>query len=274
MHRIEITDEELNSLTSAIMTRHGIDFTCYEPKSLKRRVTRALSVFKLNSIHDLWLKILHERDFVHLFVNELSVGLTEMFRDPFFWQKLATLLPALIHEKGKIHVWHAGCSSGEEVYTFSILLRELGLEGKVCALATDINTDALQQAKKGKYHQLKFKDYHYNYLKHKSNGTGLSQYYSNDGRYGVMDPKLIKHVSFEKSNLITDTVHKKFDIIFCRNVMIYFDIGAKKLVLEKLYNNLNPDGLLIIGFFDALIPIIDKAKFELFDLSNKIFKKV
>lgn len=274
MRRIEITDEELNSLTSAIMARHGIDFTCYEPKSLKRRVTRALSVFKLNCIHDLWLKILHERDFVHSFVNELSVGLTEMFRDPFFWQKLGTLLPALIHEKGKIDVWHAGCSSGEEVYTLSILLREQGFEGKASALATDINTNALNQAKKGKYHQLKFKDYNYNYLKYKSNGTGLSQYYTDDGRYGIMHKELVKHVIFDKSNLITDHVDQTFDIIFCRNVMIYFDIDAKKMVLEKLYNNLRPGGLLVIGFFDALIPIIDKARFQIFDLNNKIFKKV
>ncbi|MBL6447105.1 protein-glutamate O-methyltransferase CheR [Fulvivirga sp. 29W222] len=273
MHRIEITDEELNSLTSAIMTRHGIDFTCYEPKSLKRRVSRALSIFKLNSVHDLWLKILNERDFVNPFINELSVGLTEMFRDPFFWQKLATLLPALIHEKGNINVWHAGCSSGEEVYTLSIILRELGLEGKVDALATDINTNAIQQAKKGKYHQMKFKDYNYNYLQYHNNGSGLSQYYSNDGLYRTMQQELVKHVIFEKNNLITDTIQQKFDIIFCRNVMIYFDIEAKKMVLEKLHNNLNPGGLLIIGFFDALIPIIDKARFQIFDLNNKIFKK-
>ena len=89
-----------------------------------------------------------------------------------------------------------------------------------------------------------------------------------------MHKELVKHVIFDKSNLITDHVDQTFDIIFCRNVMIYFDIDAKKMVLEKLYNNLRPGGLLVIGFFDALIPIIDKARFQIFDLNNKIFKKV
>ena len=270
---IEITDAELDSLTAAIMKRHGIDFTCYEPKSLKRRVVRALSVFDLSSIHELWVKILRDKDFVTLFVNEMSVGLTSMFRDPNFWIRLKAILPAMITEKGGLEVWHAGCSTGEEVYTLNIILRQLRLEGKVKSYATDMNTSTLEHARKGVYHVLKLDEYEHKYQKFRKNGSLLSKYYKRNGKHGHMDPGLISHVKFEMSNLITDTNRNKYDIIFCRNVMIYFDGGAKKLVLDKFYNNLNPGGLLIIGFFDALAPIIDKTKFEFFDLDNKIFRK-
>ena len=271
---IEISKEELNSLTAAIMQRHGIDFTCYEPKSLKRRVVRALSVFDLGSIHELWVKILRDRDFVGQFVNEMSVGLTSMFRDPGFWIKLREILPGLISEKGSLQVWHAGCSTGEEVFTLNIVLRHLGLEGKVRSYATDMNTSALEQAKTGIYHVLKLDEYEHKYHKFTNNGSTLSRYYKRDGKYGHMDLSLVRFVKFEMSNLITDTNRNKYDIIFCRNVMIYFDAGAKKLVLEKFYNNLKPGGLLVIGFFDALAPIVDKTKFEFYDLDNKIFRKI
>ena len=269
---VEITNEELSSLTAAIMTRHGIDFTCYEPKSLKRRVARSLSVFKLNSIHELWTKILRDTDFVHPFVNELSVGLTSMFRDPTFWSRLTEFLPGFIKERGKMDVWHAGCSTGEEVYSFNILLRELGLQGRVKSFASDMNTDALEQAKTGSYHILKLAEYGHNYKKCRPQGS-LDQYYRKEGKHGIMDLTLTRHVDFKQNNLITDINRNKYDIIFCRNVMIYFDAGAKKLVLDKFYNALKPGGLLIIGFFDALVPVIDKDRFAFFDLNNKIFMR-
>lgn len=269
-----ITDEELNSLTSAMITRHGIDFTSYEPKSLKRRIHRALTVFKIHSVHELWMKILREKDFVHLFVNELSVGLTAMFRDPQLWKRLGAIIPELIEKSEKLDVWHAGCSTGEEVYSFNIVLTELGLHGRVSSLATDINTGALDQAKQGQYHSLKLKEYNENYFKYTDGKDYLSRYYLNGSKVASMNKDLIKNVKFEKSNLITDKISQQFDIIFCRNVMIYFDSDAKKLVLEKFYKNLRPGGLLIIGFFDALIPIIDKQRFTPYDLKNKIFKRV
>ncbi len=271
--RIDITEEEINSLTAAIMQRHGIDFTCYEPKSLKRRVLRSLSVFKLNSVHELWVKVLKEAGFVHLFVNELSVGLTSMFRDPPFWVSLKTILPAILEEKRRIKVWHAGCSTGEEVYTFNILLKELGLDNRVTSFASDMNSDALEQAQKGAYHVLKLADYEHNYKKYNDSGS-LSDYYSKEEKLGLMDKSLVRNVKFDLNNLITDKNNNKYDIIFCRNVMIYFDGEAKKLVLDKFYECLNPGGLLIIGFFDALVPIIDKTRFDFFDLKQKIFRRI
>lgn len=270
---IEVTDAEIQSLTAAIMNRHGIDFTGYEPKSLKRRIIRALSVFKLQSIHELWVKILREKDFVPPFVNELSVGLTSMFRDPTFWKYLKSALPEIAKNKTSLQIWHAGCSTGEEVYTMGIVLNDAKLNIKASALATDMNTDALRHAELGKYHILKLKEYDLNYQKY-GGRSSFATYYKEEEGYGYMDSKLIQHVKFQESNLITDTLKQKFDIIFCRNVMIYFDSGAKQMVLNKFYENLKPNGLLIIGYFDALVPVIDKDKFEMYSLPQKIFRKI
>ena len=206
-------------------------------------------------------------------MNEMSVGLTSMFRDPKFWVKLKDTLPEVIAEKRNMNVWHAGCSTGEEVYTFNIILRQLGLEGRIKSYATDMNTSALEQAQKGVFHILKLHEYEHQYQKFEKNGTSLENFYRKEGKYGHMDLGLISHVKFEMSNLITDTNQNKYDIIFCRNVMIYFDNGAKKMVLDKFYDNLNPKGFLIIGFFDALAHIIDKSKFEFYDMDHKIFRK-
>lgn len=270
---LDITDVEVNSLTDAIMKRHGVDFTCYEPKSLKRRVLRAMSVYKLTSIHELWMKILKERDFIHPFINELSVGLTSMFRDPGFWTALSKILPGMVNERGKIDVWHAGCSTGEEVYTLNIVKKELELDGKIKSYASDMNTDAIAHGMKGQFHILKLAEYEHNYKKYNTKGN-LSKFYEKHEKHGQMDLELIKDVKFEMSNLITDINPNKYDIIFCRNVMIYFDGGAKKIVLDRFYQSLKPGGLLIIGFFDALVPILDKNKFEFYDLSQKIFRRI
>ena len=123
---ITISDEELKSLTDAIHQRHGIDFGCYEPQSLKRRVVRALHVFQLNAVHELWIKILKDRSFIYSFMDEISVGLTSMFRDTVLWTRLLLLLKKECSEKSQLSIWHAGCSTGEEVYTMGIVLRESG----------------------------------------------------------------------------------------------------------------------------------------------------
>ena len=141
-----ISDEELKSLTDAIQKRHGIDFTCYEPKSLTRRILRALHVFKMNSVHELWIRLLREHGFIYMFMDEISVGLTSMFRDPVLWRKLRAMLQDTYATKKNLSIWHAGCSSGEEVYTMGIVLRESKYSGIYSARATDISMQAMENA--------------------------------------------------------------------------------------------------------------------------------
>src|SRR6478609_625318 len=125
----DVSEEEMNSLTQSILTRYGIDFTCYEPKSLRRRILRVMSLYDLPSAHALWVKMLHEPEFVKLFMSEVSVGMTSMFRDPELWVALKRKLMIEFRNRPSLRFWHAGCSTGEEVYTMGVLLQEIKLQG-------------------------------------------------------------------------------------------------------------------------------------------------
>ena len=273
MQSVVITDEELQSLTSAILRRYGIDFTCYEPTSLKRRIVRSISVLQLETVHNLWIKLLKDRSFIYSFIDEISVGLTSMFRDPILWRSLKGELLETLRHKNEIHVWHAGCSSGEEVYSMGIVLQESGLIAKTQALATDISEAAIAVAQAGTYHELKIAEYIKNYLQY--NPTGLfKRYHQPNGTESTMKPELIKHVEFKSHNLITDLPPRQFDMIFCRNVMIYFDHHSKVRLLQQFHEHLYDGGYLIIGFYDALVPLIDKEKYRFTNLDAKVFQKI
>jgi chemotaxis protein methyltransferase CheR len=270
---LTVSDEELQSLTQAIFQRHGIDFTCYERLSLKRRVIRVLGVFNVDYIHALLRLILRDRTFIYTFMDEVSVGLTAMFRDPVLWRKMQYLLNNDLVKKSELAIWHAGCSSGEEIYTFGIVLRESVFANNVTAWATDISKQAIEQAQRGGYHALKFPEYEQNYKEF--NPFGSLKRYSTSGKGTFqMHSDLIRHVSFEYHNLITDPFPVNLDIIFCRNVMIYFDSGAKLKLLKKFYDSLKPGGLLIIGFYDAVMPLIDPHQFDVLDIEAKIFVRL
>ncbi|QHT67725.1 protein-glutamate O-methyltransferase CheR [Rhodocytophaga rosea] len=269
---VELTNEELNSLNRVILTRYGIDFTSYETGSFKRRVARAISVFNLESVHSLWAKLLKERDFIYPFIDELTVGLTAMFRDPILWISLKKVLRTY-HEKDPIHIWHAGCSTGEEVFTMGILLDELNLASQAKALATDLNQGAVKAAREGKYRKQVMDEYIQNFREYNS-VKRFESYYTPHGDTVCFNQSLIRHVEFQNHNLIMDKMEQKFDIIFCRNVMIYFDTATKLRLLQQFYDCLNPGGYFIIGFYDALVPLIDEKKFEFFDLNAKIFRKI
>ncbi len=267
-----VSEEEMNSLTQSILIRYGIDFTCYEPQSLRRRIIRVLNRFNLSSIHELWLVFLTKPDFIQDFMNEISVGMTSMFRDPVLWKNLKNRIANDFGGNEQISVWHAGCSSGEEVYSLAILLSELNLLNKTDALATDFNQVAMAEAQLGIYHKIKMIENEKNYREINLQGN-FRKYYSEAGLHHTMNPGLIKNTTFKYHNLVANKFPEGFDIIFCRNVMIYFDNVAKKKVLEKFYSALNPGGIFILGLFDTVSLIIDNEKFLLVDDEARIFKK-
>jgi chemotaxis protein methyltransferase CheR len=270
---VEITDAEMRSITDAIYKRHGVDFMCYEPKSLKRRFTRILHLYKLTSSAELWMKVLREPTFIHEMVNEITVGLTSMFRDPELWKWLYKELIQNFATRRDIKIWHAGCSTGEEIYTMGIVLKEAGLLGRAQALATDINTDAMATAQKGVYHKIKTVEYAQKYSGYHKGGD-FSKYYTNQDMHVTMHKELINHVQFQPHNLVTEPMNRKFDIIFCRNVMIYFDQQTKVKLLKQFHACLNPGGLLIIGFFDSIVPLIDKGMFNYNEIDLRVFRKI
>jgi chemotaxis protein methyltransferase CheR len=270
--RVEITDEELISLTTAIKTRYGIDFTSYEKKSLKRGFARLIARNDLGSMVGLWAKILKDKEFLIKYIDDLLVNLTELFRNPEIWLKIKDDILEKIHSKPSINIWHAGCSTGEEIYSMAIVLKERGLLNKTKALATDLSTTALETAKLGTYSKILWKKYSSSYLTYYPRGNPEYHFTVTENDIVVND-NLKSHIKFLRHNLVQDAMNQKFQIIFCRNVMIYFDETLKMKVLKLFYDSLENDGFFIIGYYDML-PEASKELFVLYDATTRIYKKI
>lgn len=271
---IEISDSELESLNTAIFTKYGYDFSNYEKTSFKRRIQRILYKYEMESMLDLWRKILFDKEFFLKMKDEISVGMTEMFRNPDFWQKIASDIIPKFENKPALDIWHAGCATGEEIYSMAILLYEKGLLNKTKALATDLSDNFVATAKKGQYDSDSIDKYSKNYLEYNPNGIGLRNYISEiDEDNFVFCDFLKNYAVITQQNLVSDPMTSKFDIIFCRNVMIYFNDELKIKVLKMFNESLKPGGLLCIGYFDAL-PRDYEQFFEYEESSLKLFRKI
>lgn len=269
--RLTISDYELQSFTLAVKTRYGMDFTNYEPKSLKRGLVRLIAKYQLESMVGLWSAMLYNKELIVQYVDELLVNLTEFFRNAILWQYLRKeLLPSLIGEKS-IKVWHAGCSTGEEAYSMAIILKQLGLLSRADLLATDLSSKALKIAKKGVYSHLLWPACQRSFSRYDAQGKVERYFYKGEQSFEVREPMNSK-VQFERHNLVQEPINRQFKLIFCRNVMIYFDQGLKQKVLEQFYQTLEDDGYLIIGFYDML-PDLAREMFTLHCPTNRIYTK-
>lgn len=271
----ELSLEELEALNNAILARHGIDFTHYEPRSFSRRVARAIDYFGFENLMEMWTKLLSDRSFVFDFIDQITVGMTSMFRDPQMWKVLKNdLLMSMKQDGEPIDIWHAGCSTGEETYSLGLVLDDLKIQDRTKAVATDLNRESVDKAKAGIFDNLTLRQNteqfeEYNPFKK------LERYYKPHGtKQFQMDLNLTKHCDYQVGNLVSDDPPGEFDIIFCRNVLIYFDTTLKVKMLDKFYDALKPGGFLVIGYFDALLPVIDKEMWEYYNLQAKIFRKI
>ena len=272
MQEIEIS--ELRQLTQIIKEYRGYDFTNYAMSSFKRRVLRILETAKLGSVVELIKKIKEEDNYIEEFLNEITVNVTEMFRDPSFWRVVRDhIVPNILLNHNTISIWHAGCSSGEEVFSMSILLKEMGILNKAKIIATDLDTAILEKAKKGEYALKNMDLNNKNYIRFQGTGN-LSDYYDvKDGKI-IMDKSLIEQVSFREHDLVRGNVFNKFDIILCRNVMIYFNQTLQNEVLKKLHESLFKYGYLTIGSKESLIWCDIANKFIVVNNEEKIYKKI
>lgn len=274
MAMIEVSDEELSSLVRAINLRYGMDFENYEPISFKRRVARVIDRFKLDNSLGLWRKMMGEKDFIYTFIDEITVGLTEMFRNPDFWIKMREEYLPKYRSQSEIAIWHAGCSTGEEVYSMGILMAEEYLTAKGRVWATDLNSQSVKNTEDGTFSTYYEKNYNTNYIASKGKKASLDAYYTVDNEMMKFSTKVrFNNIKFQQHNLVKDDVNQKFDIIFCRNVMIYFDEALKLKVLEKFHSSLKDDGIFIIGYYDAM-PNGYKKYFDNYDPQTKTYTKV
>jgi chemotaxis protein methyltransferase CheR len=268
----EISDEELVALTNAIKLRYGIDFTNYEKKSLKRGFARIISKYELGSLVGLWSKVLKDKQFILGCIDDLTVNLTELFRNPEIWTKLKQDILPLFSSKGQIDMWHAGCSTGEEIYTMAFVLSDVGMLFKTKSFATDLSQVALDKAIAGSFPRILFHKYEASFQKYLPL-VDINRYFEFEEQIVKVKPAFKRHIQFERHNLVQDPVNKKFDIIFCRNVMIYFDETLKMKVLKLFYESLAPGGFFIIGYYDML-PEQHKQYFKLYDPTTRIYRKI
>ena len=243
---LESEDLEVRLLLEAIRLKYGYDFRLYSKASIKRRIKRRLENSGLGSISELQHSILYDTVAFEALLLDLSVNVTEMFRDPTFFRALREQVAPALQELPQIKVWHAGCATGEEVYSMAILLKETGLYDKALLYATDVNEVVLAKARDGIYPAEHVREYTANHIQ--AGGTkSLADYYS--ARYGsvIMHQALKKNIVFADHNLVTDGVFGEMDVIVCRNVLIYFDRELQDRVFRLFDDSLREGGFLCIG---------------------------
>ena len=271
MERVEITDVELNSFVTAVHTRFGIDFSGYEKKSLKRGLARLMMRHAMQTMIDLWRKMLMDKSMLVLYIDELLVNLTEFFRNNELWVKLKEDILYKLALKERLDIWHAGCSTGEEIYSHTITLKERFMLHRAHILATDLSSKALAKAIEGRYHNLIWDKYVKAYKTFNPTGDP-TKYFTQEEKDFEVNSQLKKNIHFQRHNLVQDATEGKYDIIFCRNVMIYFDDKLKMKVMKKLHGALKKDGFLIIGYYDML-PEEIKEWFQLYCPTTRIYTK-
>ncbi|EIJ41163.1 methylase of chemotaxis methyl-accepting protein [Beggiatoa alba B18LD] len=246
MDEIDVQNIEIQLLLQAIYLKYGYDFRNYAKASLKRRIEHRLSKDKISSISLMQHKILYDEEFFSNLLLDLSINVTEMFRDPDFYQAIRKTVIPRLKKFPFLKIWHAGCSTGEEVYSMAILLKEEGLYERTQIYATDMNEVVLRQAKQGIFSMSRLKQYTANYQK--AGGTeSFSDYYSAHYDHVVMDKTLKENILFSDHNLATDGVFGEMNLIMCRNVMIYFDRDLQNRVFRLFHESLCLGGILCLG---------------------------
>jgi chemotaxis protein methyltransferase CheR len=226
------------------------------------------------SVDALVKKLTETPMFIHEFLDELTVNVTEMFRDPNFWRIMREeVIPAILLNHKQFKIWHAGCSSGEEVLSMSILLKEMGILNDVQLFATDLDSNILERAKSGTYTLKNMELNEKNYIRFQGTGS-MKDYYKEENGYAVFNKELLANVTFRKHDLVLGEVFNKFDLVLCRNVMIYFNQSLQNEVLKKFHESLFKYGYLAIGSKESLIWCDYANRFIVVNNEEKIYKKI
>jgi chemotaxis protein methyltransferase CheR len=251
MAQHSVTTEELEQVLADVMELHGYDFFNYSRASLLRRVNRLFLLEKFTSILEMRRALRVDKGYLKRFVEEITVNVTEMFRDPEFYALLRNKVLPELSAKPFIRIWHAGCSTGEEVYSMAILLKECNLLHKSLIYATDINPGVVDMARKGIFPLALMRDFSANYIA--AGGINdFSAYYT--ARYDkvILNEALKEKIIFATHNLVSDSSFNEFQLIMCRNVLIYFDKDLQSRVFSLFDDSLEPLGYLCLGAKETL----------------------
>jgi chemotaxis protein methyltransferase CheR len=264
---------EIELLLEGIFQRYGYDFRAYAHASLRRRLWKRVEAEQLTTISALQARVLHDPAALDRLLLDLSVNVTAMFRDPGFYKAFRETVVPLLRTYPFIRIWHAGCSSGEEVYSMAIVLHEEGLLDRSRIYATDINEVVLRHARGGIFPLNRMQEYTENYIR--AGGTrSFSEYYTAKYDGALFSPLLTRNVVFSQHNLVTDQSFSEFNVIFCRNVLIYFDRDLQHRVQKLFYDSLVTFGVLALGSKESLRFSEFEECYERLDAREKIYKKV
>jgi chemotaxis protein methyltransferase CheR len=269
----ELERIEVQVLLEAIYQHYGFDFRGYALGSLKRRLWRRAYAEKVETMSALQDRVLHDPAVMERLLLDLSINVTSMFRDPTFFQALREKVVPLLRTYPFIRIWNAGCSTGEETFSLAILLREEGLYDRARIYATDINEAVLGRAQSGSFPLEKMRLYTENYIR--AGGTeSFSSYYTTDGDTARFRPELLEQVVFAQHNLVSDAPFNEFNVIVCRNVMIYFGKTLQDRVHELFYESLDPFGILALGHKESIKFTKHERRYEALDAPEKLYRKM
>ncbi|MFH7028753.1 MAG: CheR family methyltransferase [Heteroscytonema crispum UTEX LB 1556] len=270
-HKLE--DIEIQLLLEGIFRYYGFDFRNYAPASLKRRIWKLIHEENLKTVSGLQEKVLHDPECMERFLLNLSVNVTAMFRNPDFFLAFRNKVVPILRTYPFIRIWHAGCSTGEEVYSMAILLKEEGLYHRCLLYATDINQMVLRKAKAGIFSLKLMQEYTQNYLQ-AGGKLSFSEYYTAAYDSAIFSSSLQEKIVFSQHNLATDNSFNEFNVILCRNVLIYFDNVLRDRVHNLFYDSLVRFGILGLGRQESIKFTPHEQNYEALASHEKLYRKI
>ena len=263
---------EISLLLEAIYQKYGYDFRQYSKAHINRRIRNRMALSGLEDVSQIQTKILNDETFAYELLQDLSITVTEMFRDQDFYRSLRENVIPVLKTYPFIKIWHAGCATGEEAYSMAIILSEEGLYERTTIYATDFNQHALNRAKEGIFSNSMMREYTSNYQL--SGGKEpFSRYYTSSHDNIIMNQSLKKNIVWANHNLVTDSVFAEVHLILCRNVLIYFDNTLQNKVQKLFYESLIKGGILCLGTKEGLRFTDFFEKYTELDKKQRIFKK-
>jgi chemotaxis protein methyltransferase CheR len=271
--RDDVDEIELALLLEGVYRRYGFDFREYAPASLRRRVWRRVHAEGVSTISALQEKLLHDPACMERLLLDLSINVTAMFRDPTFYVAFREKVVPLLRTYPFTRIWVAGCSTGEEVYSLAILLQEAGVYDRTRIYATDINDTVLDRARRGVFPLEKMREYTQNYIS-AGGERAFSEYYLAKYDGAQFQRSLVENVVFAQHNLVSDRSFNEFNVIVCRNVMIYFDRALQDRVHRLFYESLMTFGVLALGAKESIRFSHFEDRYEDLDEGERLYKKV
>jgi len=263
---------EISLLLEALYQKYGYDFRQYSKAHIKRRISNRMVLSRIEDVSQMQTKVLNDETFAYELLQDLSITVTEMFRDQDFYRSLRENVIPVLRTYPFTKIWHAGSATGEEAYSMAIILLEEGLYDRTTIYATDFNQRALNIAKEGIYANSLMKEYSINYQL--SGGKkSFSDYYTSNYDNAIMNQSLKKNIVWANHNLVTDAVFGEVHLILCRNVLIYFDSNLQNTVQKLFYDSLIEGGLLCLGSKEGLRFTDFFEKYTELDKKQKIFIK-